>query len=198
MPGRGQLIALEGSGGRAMARAARRLQRSLRQTGIAAGISSWDASGIFFEIREGARGIPGASPRTLILLYASDLAFRLRWEIRPALEAGTAVVAAPYIETAIAFGRAAGIPRLWLKELFDFAPRPDVRYRASETKLPPSQRPQPADSFLEFSFVQLRNTNGRWNTEDMRRDFLAHLAGLESRGQCRLLTDRLLVSAAAG
>ena len=52
---------------------------------------------------------PGApSARTLLLLYAADLAFRLRWQIRPALAEGRTVVAAPYVDTAVAFGRAAG------------------------------------------------------------------------------------------
>jgi len=42
----------------------------------------------------------------------------------------------------------------------------------------------------------LRNTDGRWDTEEMRRCFLRHLAGLELRGKCRVLTDRVLASAA--
>ena len=44
-------------------------------------------------------------PRTLLLLYAADLAFRLRWEIRPALAEGHTVIAAPYLDTAFAFSR---------------------------------------------------------------------------------------------
>ena len=196
MPDRGQLIALEGCGGRAMAIAAKRLQRSLRKTRVSVGVSSWDASAIFFELRQGARGLPGASPRTLILLYASDLVFRLRWEIQPALEAGTTVIAVSYVETAIAFGRAAGIPRRWLNELFEFAPAADTLYRLPETRVPAAHGPQPGDSFLEFGFTQLRNTDGRWDTEEVRRCFLRHLAGLELRGKCRVLTDRVLASAA--
>jgi hypothetical protein len=60
-------------------------------------------------------------------LYAADLAFRLRWQIRPALAEGRTVVAAPYVQTAIAFGRAAGLRAEWLTALFRFAPRPGVR-----------------------------------------------------------------------
>ena len=67
-----------------------------------------------------AAGAPSA--RTLLLLYAADLAFRLRWEIRPALAEGRTVVAAPYVDTAMAFGRAAGVPVGWLTNLFRFAP----------------------------------------------------------------------------
>jgi hypothetical protein len=148
-------------------------------------VSRWDASGVFFEIREGVRGVPGASPRTLVLLYATDLAFRLRWEIRPALEAGMTVIAAPYIETAVAFGRSAGLPKPWLKELFAFAPEPECIYRVAEGRIPAALKPEPTDSFLEFSFTQLRRTEGRWNTDEIRQGFLEHLKSLEVRGKCR-------------
>jgi hypothetical protein len=87
------------------------------------GISQWDASGLFQELAvgEAEAGLPSA--RTLLLLYAADLAFRLRWEIRPALAEGRTVVAAPYVDTAVAFGRAAGLKAGWLTSLFLFAPR---------------------------------------------------------------------------
>jgi hypothetical protein len=91
------------------------------------GISRWDASGVFEElsVANGEAGAP--SPRTLLLLYAADLAFRLRWQIRPALAEGRTVVAAPYVDTALAFGRAAGLKPSWLMNLFRFAPRPATR-----------------------------------------------------------------------
>jgi hypothetical protein len=87
------------------------------------GISRWDASGIFQDlaVAEEEAGVPSA--RTLLLLYAADLAFRLRWQIRPALAEGRTVVVAPYVDTAVAFGRAAGLQAGWLRNLFSFAPR---------------------------------------------------------------------------
>src|SRR5207244_10549402 len=91
------------------------------------GISRWDASGVFQDlaVADAAAGAPSA--RTLLLLYAADLAFRLRWQIRPALAEGRTVVAAPYIDTATAFGRAAGLKAGWLTDLFRFAPPPTER-----------------------------------------------------------------------
>jgi hypothetical protein len=91
------------------------------------GISRWDSSGVFQElaVAEAEAGAPSA--RTLLLLYAADLAFRLRWQIRPALAEGRTVIAAPYVETAIAFGRAAGLKAGWLTALFRFAPHPAER-----------------------------------------------------------------------
>jgi hypothetical protein len=96
--------------------------------GARGGISRWDASGIFQDlaVADDEAGVPSA--RTLLLLYAADLAFRLRWQIRPALAEGRTVVVAPYVDTAVAFGRAAGLQAGWLTNLFSFAPRAAERH----------------------------------------------------------------------
>ena len=91
------------------------------------GISKWDASGVFEDLAAAGENASAPSARTLLLLYAADLAFRLRWQIRPALAEGRVVVAAPYVDTALAFGRAAGLKPGWLENLFSFAPRPKQR-----------------------------------------------------------------------
>ena len=91
------------------------------------GVSRWDASGVFEELTLAGAGAGRPSARTLLLLYAADLAFRLRWEIRPTLAEGRTVVAAPYVDTAAAFGRAAGLPAAWIANLFQFAPAPSRR-----------------------------------------------------------------------
>jgi hypothetical protein len=98
------------------------------EPGARGGISRWDASGIFQDlaVADEEAGVPSA--RTLLLLYAADLAFRLRWQIRPALAEGRTVVVAPYVDTAMAFGRAAGLQAGWLKNLFNFAPRAAERH----------------------------------------------------------------------
>jgi hypothetical protein len=97
--------------------------REVLGQGLRGGISKWDASGVFQElaVADEAAGMPSA--RTLLLLYAADLAFRLRWQIRPALAEGRTVVVAPYVTTAWAFGRAAGLNSSWLMNLLRFAPR---------------------------------------------------------------------------
>lgn len=118
----GTLIAVEGLHGAAVRTAANAVLAGIdrRKRG---GISSWDASGVFEELVVAGDEAGLASARTLLLLYAADLAFRLRWEIRPALAEGRVVVAAPYVETAVAFGRAAGVKASWLTNLLLFAPR---------------------------------------------------------------------------
>ena len=123
--GKPMLVAVDGVNSGAAVNAAR--AHGACDRSIAArrgGISSWDASGVFQDLAVADRRSAGMpSPRTLLLLYAADLAFRLRWQIRPALAEGRTVVAAPYVDTAVAFGRAAGLPGGWLAALFSFAPR---------------------------------------------------------------------------
>jgi hypothetical protein len=177
----GRLIALEGTGGRSMELACKMLGRELRRGKLETGSSPWDASDLFFQIARGPRGLASPSPRTLVLLYASDLAFRLRWQIRPALEEGTAVIAAPYLETVVGFGRAAGLSQTWLRQVFEFAPRAHECYRVPEDTIPVNRRGTPANSFLEFCLAQLRNGPGSWDTEGIRGGCLAHLARIPAR-----------------
>jgi thymidylate kinase len=140
---RGRLVAIDGIEQSALRAAAR---EAVHEIGTAhAGVSYWDASGVFHELAlvEGA-----ASPRTLLLLYAADLAFRVRWEIAPALAEGRTVVAAPYVATATAFGRAVGLPAAWLANLLQFAPR-HVEARIVE---PDHASPGRASGFVRVAY----------------------------------------------
>jgi thymidylate kinase len=145
-----RLVAIDGVNGNAMIAAAKsRVAAEKRQR---VGISHWDASGIFGEVvvAEDAAGRPSA--RTLLLLYAADLAFRLRWEIKPAIDEGLVVVAVPYVDTALAFGRAAGLDATWLADMFDFAPKPaDHRLIAAPAARAISDR----KGFVEFGCQQI-------------------------------------------
>ena len=117
-----QLIAVDGVDAAAVIAAAKEALGAPSRGGI----SRWDASGVFQDLAVADRDAGDPSARTLLLLYAADLAFRLRWQIRPALAEGRTVVAAPYLFTGMAFGRAAGLPSSWVMNLFRFAPRPDT------------------------------------------------------------------------
>src|SRR6516162_11898305 len=116
MSPRPRLIAVDGANGRALIVAAQRMAHDDQ-------VSRWDASGLFEQLAMTGDDISTTSPRLLLLLYAADLAFRLRWEIEPALAEGRSVVAAPYIDTAMAFGRACGCQVKWLNNLFSFGRR---------------------------------------------------------------------------
>ena len=120
------LIAIDGVDAAAVLAAAK-AALSASPAAVRGGISRWDASGVFQDLAVADADAGQPSARTLLLLYAADLAFRLRWQIKPALAEGHTVVAAPYIDTAIAFGRAAGVEPKWLVNLFRFAPRAAAR-----------------------------------------------------------------------
>ncbi len=144
------LISVDGVNGAAVAKAAR---DTLSQAGRGrGGISWWDASGVFGEMAYGGDEAGPPSARTLLLLYAADLMFRLRWEIEPALAEGKTVVAAPYVETAVAFGRAAGLRGGWLANLFRFAG--PVGDRRVVDAFPPRASAEP-QGFAEFACTRL-------------------------------------------
>jgi len=172
MPSSGQLISLDIVEGRVAVPAAKNLLKS--KSASPRGISTWDASSIFFEMHNLEVG-ERPTPRTLILLYAADLFFRLRWEIIPALEEGKCVVAVPYVETGYAFGKVVGLPRDWVKQVFRFAPKPNESFRsngAAKAKLGNA-----TSGFVEFCSDVLK--------QDLRPEFAAYFDNLERRGACR-------------
>lgn len=184
---KGRLIALEGARGPNVAAAAEELLRRATD-GVQPGrTSEWDASGLFGELRWKEPGAPRPSPRTLVLLYAADLAFRLRREILPALEEGRCVVAAPYVQSAVAFGTAAGLPRRWLVDLFRFAPESQECYRLREICGESECACKPSEGYLEFCCGVLgRESRARdWGT--LRRGFLEFFDLLERGRSCQTL-----------
>jgi hypothetical protein len=189
--GGGRLIAVDGTRAADLRRSATALRRRAGSRVLEAGVSWWDASGLFFEMGLGKRKHRTASPRTLLLLYAADLAFRLRWEIRPALEAGQTVIAAPYLDTAFAFGRACNLPRAWMAELFGFAPKPDACYHVQERKKSAGWKGRRRDGFAEFSSAVLTGMAPSFEPADARRAMIAALDAARRRGRCRLLSPSM-------
>jgi hypothetical protein len=168
-----RLIAVEGTDAGAVLAVAKRVLGSPAQGGI----SHWDASGVFQDlaVADDAAGAP--SPRTLLLLYAADLAFRLRWEIKPALAEGYTVVAAPYVETAVAFGRASGIPAGWLANLFRFAPRATEQrfvHRAPANG-------KNIDGFVRFGCARMRGNPGGRTPKQIKSGAAAELRKIARR-----------------
>jgi len=173
LPSSGQLLSLDVVEGRDAVTAAKSL---LKAKPAQRGISTWDASSIFFEMHN-LEVNERPTPRTLILLYAADLFFRLRWEIIPALAEGKCVVAVPYVETGFAFGNAVGLPKLWVKEVFRFAPKANESFRLNGTKR--AKVGNPTSGFVEFCSDVLN--------QDLRPKFAAYFDDLERRGVFRSL-----------
>jgi hypothetical protein len=178
---RGRLIAVDGPVGSAIPTGARSVVRGLGVQGRS-GLSQWDSSGIFTELAAAGADVPAPSARALTLLYAADLAFRLRWQITPALEAGMPVVAAPYVDTAVALGIAAGLPKRWLAELFEFAPKPAACYRASDRG--PREAGRPRDGYPEYFRQALRAGGQSAAVAALRDGSIEYFTRLERRGRC--------------
>ena len=155
------LLSVDGVSGNAVRRAAARLASADRAN--RAGISYWDASGIFGDLDAAGPGVKRPSLRTLLLLYAADLAFRLRWEIRPALAEGRRVIAAPYVDTAVALGRAAGLDEAWLRSMFEFAPAPTERRYVERAPAATAA----GQGFIEFACRRLVGIETRSARQDM-------------------------------
>ena len=190
---KGRLLALEGAGGRELEEGAERLVGYCGGAAAGAACSRWDASSTFFELRLGNLKRYCPPVRTLLLLYASDLLFRLRWEIRPALAEGRTLVVAPYVETAVGFGLAAGVAADWLEELFSFAPKPDLSFRVKEKAKQKDKdkgnggRLKSASGFVEFSSAVLAAGSTRWNPAELRAGVLKHFEDLEEQDRIRRL-----------
>jgi hypothetical protein len=133
-PASGCLIAIDGTDSGDIARLAAELRKALTERKMPVVISRWDASALFTDFAAAPAQQRDVSPRTLMLLYAADLAFRVRWEIQPAIAAGQIVIAAPYVVTAAGFGVSTGLPYDWLTTLFRFAQAPDRTVVLRESK----------------------------------------------------------------
>lgn len=158
----GTLIAVEGLGEHALVKAARAelddVPRALR-----GGCSVWDASGVFGDLIGPGEETGYPSARTLLLMYAADLAFRLRWEIKPALQKRRTVAAAPYTATALAFGRAAGVDEDWLRNLFLFAPAP-----ARTITVPAARGARDKAGFVDYMCERVSEKPGGPKRRDLR------------------------------
>src|SRR5687768_6601804 len=182
----GRLIAIEGTRGKDTVAAAAAVIASLKERRVECAISRFDASGLFGELAAAGHGDRDISARTLALVYAADLAFRLRWEIRPVLESGGIVVAAPFTETAVAFGAAAGLGEGWIRELLRFAPNAGYRSRAEERKPDRGWKPRLDRGYAEYCVAMLHASTPKTPWKRLRRDAMALLHRPKGRKVYRL------------
>jgi hypothetical protein len=183
---RGRLIAIDGTRGKDISAAAAAVIAALKERSVDCAISRFDASGLFGELAAAGRGDRHISARTLTLVYAADLAFRLRWEIRPVLESGGIVVAAAYTETAVAFGASAGLEEAWIRELLRFGPKPGYRSRAEERKADRGWKPRLDRGYAEYCVAMLDASPPKAAWKQVRRDAMALLHRPKGRKIYRL------------
>ncbi len=190
----GRLIAIDGTRGDDVRDAAEEFWQHLRDRRTKGGVSPWDASGMFYDLMTGKKKELRElrfSARTLVLLYASDLVFRLRWQIRPAVDQGQTIIAAPYVETVKAFGIASGLPRKWLTEIFRFAPPAMTTLHVRERKKSAGWKDRPLEGFPEFcAATVMRGAADEEESGALRAQMIGYFDALENRGACGKLPKK--------
>ena len=197
--GVGCLIAIDGPDSKAMATLADSLHETLTERQRPVLVSRWDASALFTDFAAAPVQHRDVSPRTLMLLYAADLAFRLRWEIEPAIAAGHIVIAAPYVMTGVTFGVATGLSQEWLTTLFRFAPLASRTVVMRDGKPAREWKRRPERGFCDCCTALLEATPERFRRRKTRAamaDLLSTAAeksgGLYRKRDRRSLVDEIL------
>lgn len=124
----GALIVIEGTDGTGRTTQIASLREWLGVQGYATVETGWSRSKLLGETISDAKKGHTLTRLTYTLMYATDFADRLEYEILPALRSGWIVLADRYIFTAIARSVVRGVHPQWLRNLFGFAPRPDLSF----------------------------------------------------------------------
>jgi dTMP kinase len=122
----GKLIVLEGTDGCGRSTQAILLKEWLEVQGYAVIDTGWTRSKLVGKAITDAKLGHSLHRLTYCLMYATDLADRMEYQIIPALKSGFIVLADRYIYTLLARGVARRADKTWLRNLFSFAVQPDL------------------------------------------------------------------------
>src|SRR3954453_9269665 len=122
----GRLIVIEGTDGAGRTTQTQMLKRWLEVQGFAVLETGWTRSKLVGQAIPHAKQGHSLHRLTYSLMYATDLADRLEYQIIPALRSGFIVLADRYVYTAIARGIARGADKELLLDLYGFALVPDL------------------------------------------------------------------------
>jgi dTMP kinase len=124
----GRLIAVEGIDGSGKSTQLLLLERWLIAQGYRVHFTEWNSSLLVRRSMKRGKKKDLLTPTTFSLLHAVDFADRLTYQIVPPLKAGMIVLADRYVYTAFARDVARGIHPDWVREVYGFAPRPDLTF----------------------------------------------------------------------
>ena len=122
----GRLIVVEGTDGVGRSTQSFMLKEWLEVQGYAVLDTGWTRSKLVGQAITDAKTGHALHRLTYCLMYATDLADRLEYQVIPALRSGFIVLADRYVYTALARGIARGADPDWLHDLFGFAVTPDL------------------------------------------------------------------------
>lgn len=123
---KGRLIAIEGTDGVGRSTQVDLLRRWLQLNGYGVVETGWTRSKLVRSALDMAKAGNLLNRMTFSLLYAADFADRLENVILPALRSGFVVLSDRYVYTAFARDHVRGADRQWIRDLFGFAPLPDL------------------------------------------------------------------------
>ena len=123
---KGTLVCVEGIDGSGKSTQLALLRDWLKSTGQDVIFTEWNSSELISQTTKLAKKKNMLSPRTFSLLHAVDFADRLKQVIDPALKAGFIVVADRYAYTALARDVARGVDPQWVRNVYNFAIKPDL------------------------------------------------------------------------
>lgn len=124
----GRLLVFEGLDGSGKSTQARLLGKWLQAQGYRVFFTEWNSSDLVSSIIRRGKKKGLLTPTTFSLLHATDFADRFERQILPPLRAGYLVVCDRYSYTAFARDAARGCDPGWVRNLYQFAPRPDRTY----------------------------------------------------------------------
>jgi len=124
----GRLIVVEGIDGSGKSTQLSLLSQWLRSQGYAVAFSEWNSSPLVRETTRRGKKREMFTPSTFSLIHATDFADRMESYILPLVKAGAVVCADRYAYTAYARDAARGVSRRWVRNLYRFALRPDLRF----------------------------------------------------------------------
>ena len=123
---KGILVCVEGIDGSGKSTQLALLRDWLKSSGQDVLYTEWNSSPLISQTTKLAKKKNLLSPRTFSLLHAVDFADRLKQVIAPALKAGFIVLADRYAYTAFARDVARGVDSAWVRNVYDFAIKPDL------------------------------------------------------------------------
>ncbi|MBI5854825.1 MAG: dTMP kinase [Nitrospirae bacterium] len=124
----GKLIIVEGIDGSGKSTQLLLLQKWLESKGYNVFFTEWNSSELVRETTKKGKKSKTLTPTTFSLLHATDFASRLYHQILPPLKAGMIVLADRYAYTAFARDAVRGVSRTWVRQLYNFAIRPDMAF----------------------------------------------------------------------
>ncbi len=122
----GLLIVIEGTDGSGKSTQLELLKKYLQAQSYGVMVSEWKTSRLIADVIDDAKDRNLLNATTFSLLYAADFADRLENQIIPALKSGFIVLLDRYYYTALARDVVRGQDIEWVKNLYDYAPEPDL------------------------------------------------------------------------